>query len=406
MTGRFGSWRYYNVIMKIKDIVDPETGVKTVPEARKIYSSKNLNQILQRALDPKRIEPIKEYILRQQDRYFNSMTVGISGGDPKWHPVAIREEETFTKEEIAYLNLKYGILELSGKEDLFVLDGQHRLIGLMEAYKANKGIGEEEISLMLVVHKDSPPGLKRTRRVFVALNRNAKPVSEGENIILEEDDVSAIVARYLVEKFSLFKNREVIAYNKNLNLKIGRQDANKFSSILALYKINEHLIDNDTVYKHKVGKKHVRIRPGEKIITESYKKAETFWDTFFRVFSGARSFIVDYENHKDLRNNRDGGVFYLRPIGQELIVRLYMASEKRDFDRIKKVEPKLNSNFWNYVLWNPHKRVMLTNGSYAYNYLKYNLGFPLKQREIERVRTNYKRNSGELELELPAPLFR
>ena len=72
-----------------------------------------------------------------------------------------------------------------------------------------------------------------------------KPVSEGENIILEEDDVSAIIARSLVERYKLFKNREVIAFNKNLNLKIGKQDGNKFTSILALYAINEVIVDNE-----------------------------------------------------------------------------------------------------------------------------------------------------------------
>ena len=54
-----GPWRYYNIIMKIKDIVDLKTGIKSVPESRKIDSSNNLNQILQRAIDSKRIEPIK-----------------------------------------------------------------------------------------------------------------------------------------------------------------------------------------------------------------------------------------------------------------------------------------------------------------------------------------------------------
>ena len=93
---------------------------------------------------------------------------------PKWHPVSIRKDEKFDESVINYLNSMYGILELTGEEELFVLDGQHRLFGLREAYESDKQIGEEEISIMLVIHKDNPEGLKRTRRIFVSLNRNAK----------------------------------------------------------------------------------------------------------------------------------------------------------------------------------------------------------------------------------------
>lgn len=410
LTGKFGSWRYYNIIMKIKDIVDLKTGIKSVPESRKIYSSNNLNQILQRAIDSKRIEPIKKYILKQKDRYFNSITVGISGGDPKWHPVSIRKDEKFDESVINYLNSMYGILELTGEEELFVLDGQHRLFGLREAYESDKQIGEEEISIMLVIHKDNPEGLKRTRRIFVSLNRNAKPVSEGENIILEEDDVSAIIARSLVERYKLFKNREVIAFNKNLNLKVGKQDGNKFTSILALYAINEVIVDNEKIYtyKNEKNKKPIRIRPeDENIIEREYKKVESFWNIYFSLFPKAKDFVEDFENNSSLRNNKEGGVFFLRPIGQEIIAKVYRRySDSGKSEHVKKlqlIEPKLHSDFWNYVLWDPFKNKMLTNKAYALNYLLYHLGEELSKKTIATIKSNYKKNSGDLNLSLPNP---
>ncbi|MBK7649443.1 MAG: DGQHR domain-containing protein [Flammeovirgaceae bacterium] len=408
LTGKFGSWRFYNVVMKIKDLVDPINGVKSVPEAKKIYRSDNLNEILQRLEDPKRIEPLKNYILKQKDRYFNSLTVAFTGGNPKWYPVSIKKDIKFTDEDIDYLNLKFGILELTGKEELFILDGQHRLLGLKSAIKIKPEVGEEEISVMLVKHDETSEGIKRTRRIFVSLNRNAKPVSEGENIILEEDDASAIIARLLIEKYPLFKTNNVIAFNKNLNLKPGKQDIDKFTSILALYKINEVLIDHEKLYGTKVEGKYVRIRPNDKLIEEEYKIVSDFWDAFFSAFSNAKLFVNNPKKYSSFKTVK-GGLFYMRPLGQEIIALFYMQLKFENnlskFSQIKKVEACLESDLWNYILYNPHKGNVLMNKGNAFNYLLYNLGFPIQKSKLKLVESSYYKNSGDLKLNLPKPKY-
>jgi len=394
--------------MKVKDLVDPINGVKSVPEAKKIYRSDNLNEILQRLEDPKRIEPLKNYILKQKDRYFNSLTVAFTGGNPKWYPVSIKKDIKFTEEDIEYLNLKFGILELTGKEELFILDGQHRLLGLKSAFKIKPEVGEEEISVMLVNHEETTEGIKRTRRIFVSLNRNAKPVSEGENIILEEDDASAIIARQLVEKFSLFKSNNVIAFNKNLNLKPGKQDIEKFTSLLALYNVNEVLIDHEKLYGKKVEGKYVRIRPDDKLIEEEYKVVSDFWDAFFSTFPNAKSFVNNPSKHSDFKTAK-GGLFYLRPVGQEMIALFYkqLKLEKKlsKFSQLKKVEEYLESDLWNYILFNPHKGNVLMNKGNALTYLLYNLGYLIQKSRLKQVKSSYFKNSGDLKLDLPVPKY-
>lgn len=409
LTGKFGSWRYYNVVMKIKDVINPESGIKTVPESKRIYTSKNLNDIIQRMESEKRIDPIKAYILNQNDRYFNSLTVAITGGDPRWYPVAINKDEKFSADEIEYLNLKYGILELTGAEELFILDGQHRLLGMRKACETNPAIGEDEVSVMLVIHEQIPEGVKKIRRIFVSLNRNAKPVSEGENIILEEDDASAIIARQLVEKYPLFKTRDAIALNKNLNLTPGKNDLGKFTTLLALYNINEALVDNDNLYKVKIGKNPVRIRPSDKQINETYKAVEAFWNSFFEVLPEAKKFVQKPDDYVGLKTDK-GGVFYLRPVGQEIIVMLYAYLKKENqldkFKKLAKVEPYLNSTFWNFILHNPHRpgRIVM-NKANAFVYLMYNLGLKPSANLLSKLRADYKARSGELELELPKPVY-
>ena len=49
-------------------------------------------------------------------------------------------------------------------------DGQHRVKGIKEAYANNPTIGEEDISLIFVVHNDQ--NKERTRRLFTVLNKN------------------------------------------------------------------------------------------------------------------------------------------------------------------------------------------------------------------------------------------
>jgi DNA sulfur modification protein DndB len=407
ITGKFGSWRYYNVVMKIKDLVNEHSGVKTVPESKKIYTSDNLNEILQRLEDPKRIEPIKNYILKQKDRYFNSLTVAFTGGDPKWYPVEINKDKKFAEDDIKYLNLKYGILELTGNEELFILDGQHRLLGLRAAYKKNSAIGDEEVSVMLVKHDETAEGKKSTRRIFVSLNRNAKPVSEGENIILEEDDASAIIARQLVENYPIFKSKNVIAFNKNLNLVKGIQDQNKFTSILALYKVNEIILDNSILYGDRVENKYVRIRPSDDLIKKAYSQVEEFWGMFFEVFPKTKSFVDDPDGNLEYKT-KNGGLFYLRPIGQEIIALFYndlkLTGNLSKFKDLAKVEEYLNSSFWNYVLFNPHTETILMNKSNALSYLYYQLGYNLPANKLSSLQKSYFKNSGDLKLNLPAPI--
>lgn len=410
LTGTFGSWRYYNVVMKVKDVVNPQSGIKTIPEAKKIYTSDNLNTILQRLENLKRIEPIKAYILNQNDRYFNSLTAAITNGDPQWHPVSIKEgkDDDFTSKEVEYLNLKYGILELKGGEEIFILDGQHRLLGLKEAFKAEKAIGEEEVSVMLIVHHPTDEGLKRLRRVFVSLNRHAQPVSEGENIILEEDDASAIIARNLIERYPLFHEHNSIAFNKNLNLMPGKKDVDKFTSMLALYNINEHIIDNSKLYNNKINGKYVRIRPAETLIESAYSQVENFWNKFFKTFPDAKDFIQNPSNNAELKLN-NGGKYYMRPIGQEIIVQFYVFLKSRKqikaFDRIKEVESDLDSDFWNYVLHNPHRKGrVVMNKANAFNYLLYNFGYDIGG-NLVRLKKDYREKSGELKLDLPPPKF-
>jgi DNA sulfur modification protein DndB len=416
LTGQFAQWRYYQLIMQVGDIVEnlgtddaPNYRVKTVEEVGVIYSRENVSRLLQRLFDPKRLNPIKQYLLKQPDKYLNNLTFAIFDGQPEWLPIDLRYAKIFERREQYFEEIakSFGILHLTGDETIFVLDGQHRLRGLREAVKDSEELKQQDISVTLITHKDTADGIKRTRRLFSTINRHAKPVSEGENILLDEDDVSAIIVRKLIEEYQLFRNKDVIALNKTANLK--KSDTDKFSTVISLWNVNETLIDHDKLYSIKLGKKYLKVRPAEdRLIDEEKERVFLFWNFFFEAFPKARGFI---ENAKKLKSDprSNGGPFYLRPIGQEVIANLYKILHEtgnvKKLKSIPKIKEELNSDFWKFVLWDPYKSKMLNNKSYASNYLFYHFGVSLSKNKLSALTRNYKKNSGEQEKELPHPEF-
>lgn len=417
LTGKFGVWRYYQVLMTVEQLTQFENfqdkrnyRIKTAAEVDVIYSDK-ISEMLQRVFDESRLEPLKNYLFNQKEKYINNLTVAFFDGSPEWIPIGIMKsslydiEENLGEEHWEDFSKKYGIIKLSGKETLFVLDGQHRIRGLRETIDNGANISEEQISVTFISHAPSIRGKKKTRRLFTTINRYAKPISLGEAILLDEDDLSAIITRKLIEDYKLFSKNNVIAFNKNANLSFPK-DFDKLSTVICLWNINELFINPKEVYPEFKGPKRdiVRIRPEEEVIEVYRKMIFKYWDDFFNYFQIAKNFCEN--NHVDYRND-NGNYFFLRPIGQEVIFKLIKSIEDENKNELKSkissIEKELDSEFWKYVLFNPHTKRMINNKSYATNYLKYHFRLNLKPSELIRLKENYKKNSGDLELELPNP---
>ena len=46
-----------------------------------------LNELIQRRLKEGRAEKIAKYLLREEQRFFNALVVGVYGGDPRWYDI-------------------------------------------------------------------------------------------------------------------------------------------------------------------------------------------------------------------------------------------------------------------------------------------------------------------------------
>jgi DNA sulfur modification protein DndB len=206
LQGRFGNWIYYAALMKLSDLDE------RVTYAGVIYKNKQLSQLVQRVLDDKkRAHDIETYLTKTDDRFFNSLVVGVQDAMPQWHPFDVKlTDKAHKRSQLTDADRDIvGYLELSGQETLFALDGQHRLAGIKQAMRKDPDMGDERISVLFVPHVPTPAGLRRTRSLFVAINKKAVPEKKRDIIALDEVDLAAIVTRKLVDEMPLFSRGQV-----------------------------------------------------------------------------------------------------------------------------------------------------------------------------------------------------
>ncbi len=351
LRGNFGSWNYFSTVIKVKDIVD-DNRIITVPESKALYT-KNINQILQREIDTSRIDKIKEYLLRSKERFFSSLIVAIHKGAPEWADFDLERQFRIDNDlvddtEVEFIENKIGVLTLSGNEEIFVLDGQHRLLGLRKAVGDNESVGEDEISLIIVIHKADLK--QRTRRLFTVLNRYAVSIKPAEKVILEEDDAAAILTRKLVQEYPTFIKDNAVSATKLFNL--SSTDTKNFTSLVCLYEISKVLINYSSLYKSKV-----IIRPTDEVLNQLYVNITSFWDFFFKAFPNVVKFINEQKvPSKFIRNKTSGGSMLLRPEGQLLFASVYKefdSSKKVKVfkDNVSKIDFNLSGPNWMYVFW-------------------------------------------------------
>lgn len=390
LRGVIGNWTYFCSVMKIKDIVGR---IITVSESKELYAT-NINEILQREINTKRVDQIKEYINNNPEHFFSSIIVAIYQGNPIWSDFDIEshfriENNCLDTKEIEFIENKLGILSLSGEEIIFALDGQHRIKGIREAYKYNPMIGEEEVSLTIVVHNHNEK--QRTRRLFTVLNKYAQKPKEAELIILDEDDCAAIITRRLLECHSVLSLTNAIS-NSNI-ASIPTNDFISFSTLVMINRINKELLRKYRIDYTK--------RPTKEELCKFYKVCNEFWDFFFTQFSQIKDIIETnksfYFNNGDLynRNNQTGGSLLLRPIGQFIFAQIYnVFKEQNQLDilaeKVKLIDFNLNGCLCKYITW--HNKIIGKSVSLQRNIFYYVLGITQNEsihQDISKVYESY-----------------
>lgn len=387
LRGVIGDWTFFSSVMKVKDIVNR---VITVSQSEELYSKK-INEILQREIDEKRVDKIRDYLIGNNEHFFSSIIVAIYRGNPIWSDFDIEshfkiENKEMDPESSSFIQNKLGVLSLSGEEIIFALDGQHRVRGFQEAYKLDKAIGDEEIPLIFVVHNQLAK--ERTRRLFTVLNKYAQKPKEAELIILDEDDTAAVITRRLVEKHRIIKLPNAIANSNTAN--ILASDNISFTTLVTINRINKAILEWRKLDYTK--------RPDEEVIQECSDECFDFWDYLFNTFPQVERTIrgervINDDEVLFNRNSKTGGNLILRPVGQQIFAALYISFQGRKdgLNELSRKIPLLDFNlsgeYCNHIIW--HGKMDNKASSLQKNLFLYVLGINNDEKIHDEISRQY-----------------
>lgn len=365
--GKIGNTIYYCTTLTFKQI---SITVKKVDN--ELHTANSLKEQIQRSLTDNYMK-IKDYIIRREDRFFDSLVLAVYDGDPIW------KEVRYDIGDKTYYNV--GLLEFSGQEKIFPVDGQHRVEGIRAALLEREDLGNETISVMFIGHQNTTEGREKSRRIFSTLNRYVKPVRLGDIIALDEDDIVAIVTRDLLETYPLFIGNRIKASN---NKSIPNTDKTAFTSLMTLYEC--HLVlyktfisqkDQQAYNKTQISDK-LKNRPGDDIINEFYQYLMDFWNCMTSTFEEFRTYINNDSNNPalELRPIDNGGNLFFRPIGLlpfiEAVAKIKMSSQETYYEIINhyaNLNRNVHSDLWDMILWNPRTNKMLMRNQSLVYYL-------------------------------------
>ena len=379
---QLGDWAYYSTVLPFSEVA------LRVQQANEINSNPGLDNMIQRELGP-RVSDISLYLQQQPERFFSAIVVGVYGGAPNWFPVEIGDPvdpQPTNFSERARESL--GILQLSGEERLFAVDGQHRVEGIKEALMIDDGLASEELTVLFVAHRESPEGIARTRRLFTTLNKYAKRVTTSEIIALDEDDAFAVVTRMMVNQYEGL-NKTTQADGGQLSLvrfegaQIPSRDRSSITTVQTLYK----LIDILSVRRGDTrSRKELRqSRPAQDVIDSMYNGHEAFWDglkTHIPAMEASLGSDPSAQKAGQYRY-REGGHILFRPVGLEAFARALRILMDRGVPAMQGIRAlastqlMLNGVPWSGVMWDLSRYAMnRTNLQLAESLLLYMVGEP------------------------------
>ena len=363
LRGVMGDWVFYSCLMDLEKLAT------RVHYAEEIHKNELLSDMIQRQLKRSRSAQISKYLETQPERFFNSLVIATYGGQPNWHALSdIKSKakssdlQDLSEETISSV----GFLTLRGDEKLFALDGQHRLAGIKKAVK--DGLVQDpydEISIIFVAHKDTVKGLERTRRLFTTLNKTARPVSKGDIIALDEDDVMAISVRWLIEETKLF-SRDRIAFVASNNMPVA--NTTSLTTIGNLYDILTILFTNSQSDLKKLKSELQRVRPNDDELQAYFGLAQEFFVLLGQHFKELEAFFARTNAGTVVKKYRGshGGNALFRPIGLEIFTRIIARLTKdmtlaQAVKEAAKLPTTLDAPPYESLMWDSNNKTILNS---------------------------------------------
>ncbi len=395
LRGTIGDWVFYSSLLSANQIA------KLIRPAQKIREAESLDEILQRDLN-KRKKAIAKYLLTNESHFFNSIIAGVWDEVPEWIEFKFGNSESLglSEENLKELKESMGFLVFSGNEKIFAIDGQHRVAGIQIAIqdkKAEASIAEDQYSVIFVAHIDNELGRKRTRKLFSDINKNARKVSEGDTLKIDEEDIYAIVTRRIYANYKFFEGGKIIALTESARME--STDNAHFTNLLGINSINKAL--------KKLHKKAPKTIDCDEVNVQSLLNiTTTFLDLIINGIPDFRMFFI--EKTLDLKTVRNSNKYILfRPVGFKLLANLYVhyflkyGNGGRFIEDVNKISFVMPESPLNKILWKNGKMEAKTaSQSLAYDIVLYLLR-ELEEEKVPKLLLKYREVLNDDEVNLP-----
>ena len=296
------------------------------------YTSLPPAEKVQREVNSPRVQKqIVPYILNNDDRFFGALIVEGRGSRPEFQPI-----EGFSG---------YGTLTMGGDYMLFALDGQHRLAAIKEACRSETDLASESQTVILVWHEST----LKTRKLFTHVNKNARATTSAQNILLDDEDLYAEIARRLERELPLFRD------NVNWRGNTLSATTTKVTTAPVLRLSASTWLDEYNIRQSLVEIPETRVDGYYNEVKEIWEKIISDLKPLQEVLTGAAEF----------RQLRERFIIHT-PVGQQSMIHAVQSARQRDVSiediaaRLGKIDWAKTSPLWNRIIYNPDLNRMLT----------------------------------------------
>lgn len=379
LRARIGDWHYYVTTLPFHEVAE------RIQPATNLVTSRDMSNWIQREIVPNRALTIANYLIDRPQHFFSGIVVGVYLGEPTWYEINVENNVAFADPAIdRYAQYSLGLLELDGTEQLYAIDGQHRVAGIKAALERSAEQGDkerlerlanEDLSILFVsADIDREGQLERVRRLFTTLNKEAKKVSDAELVALDEDDAAAIVTRWIATRYDglrAYPQEDFLEDLPNL-IQLGTRDEipptnqRSVTTIVSLYNMTKGIFQRDI---RALNRKYNGNRPEEEELEAIYREAVMIWDTM-RDEDDALGNVLgsDPAEQRAARHRHDqGGHILFRPMGLQAFGRALGVLRAREVDTgravktLCKLPMSLSTSPWVHVVWNPNTRNMIND---------------------------------------------
>ena len=375
---QMGDWFYYITTLPFYEVA------RRVLPATEFFLPETLNEWIQREVMPRRRKEIATYLLNEPQRFFNGIVLGLYLGEPKWYGIDVAENNLFgTPGMDPRFRHALGILELSGDERLYAIDGQHRVAGIKEAldslriaedFERYDALANEDLGILIVAADREPSQLQRVRRMFSTLNKTARPVSTAELIALDEDDAAAIVTRKMATEFGeLNKVTPVPGRRPDMSLihlgkstQLPKVNRHSITTIVTLLDIVRSSFQTEI---KQLKSTYQSSRPQDRELEALYSMATNMWLSMKNNCAELAHVMGSEPTDRRAGAYRrdDGGHVLFRPIGQQAfagavgVLRSRAMSTEDAVSHLCLAPMELSRPPWVNVMWNPTSGRMINS---------------------------------------------